>query len=469
MKLDTGQLKLIKEHSVLKELSKLFKKSKKEIFLVGGCVRDILQNNTKSILDFDIATEAAPEETLELVKGWADSIWLIGIKFGTIALNKDDYKIEITTLRTEKYREKSRHPEVSYQADIGTDLSRRDFTINAMAISIPDGELLDPFGGYNDLRAKVLRTPLSPKESFLDDPLRMMRAARFASNLNLEIDPSLIEAMREFHTELVNVSKERVREELNKILLGPKPFMGLKILVDTNLMKEIIPELIDLQIAHDPDYHHKDVLEHSLTVVEKVPPNLTQRLAALLHDLAKPKTKEVTDGRTTFYGHDVQSSHMARKILMKLKYPKKLIEEVTTLIYLHMRAYTYRSGWSDKAVRRYVRDANGLLEELNQLIRADCTSKMPQTIKEAQKAMDELEERIIKLEEEEESAKIRPPIDGYQVMEYLVLESGPKVGQIMEILLEARLAGEIETEEEAFKLVDKWASENDIEKRKPLD
>ncbi len=227
-------------------------------------------------------------------------------------------------------------------------------------------------------------------------------------------------------------------------------------------MKEIIPGLLELRIAHDPEYHHKDVLEHSLTVVERVPPQLSVRLAALLHDLAKPKTKKVTNNRTTFYGHDVLGSYLARRSLLKLKYSKKIVEEVTKLISLHMRAYTYRSGWSDRAVRRYVRDAGELLESLNLLIRADCTSKNPQTIAEAFRAMDELESRIKKLEEEEESAKIRPPINGHEVMAYLNIKPSPVVGEIMDILLDARLDGEIETKEEAYKLVDKWAANRNL-------
>jgi poly(A) polymerase len=412
--------------------------------------------------DFDYTTDAVPDEIVSIVKPWAENLWLVGIKFGTVGLSKGDYKIEITTLRSETYTGVSRHPQVEFGTDINYDLSRRDFTVNAMAVDLQNRELIDPFNGREDLEKRLLRTPMTPEQSFTDDPLRMMRAIRFVSTMGMTLSSEVEEAIRIYRAELARVSAERIRDEFSKILTGREPAKALRLLLKTGLSDLFVPELANLKITQDPEYHHKDVLEHTLTVVENVEPDLVMRLAALFHDVGKPETKEIIDGKVTFYNHDAVSSGITRRRLKVLKYPKVIIDDVKHLIYQHMRAYTYRMGWTDKAVRKYIKDAGELRGKLNALIRADCTTKNPKKMREALSVLDELEERIIKLEEEEETAKIRPPIDGNDVMKYLGLTPGPHVGEVMRMLLDARLDGEIETPEEAYRLIDEWAEERGI-------
>lgn len=442
-------------------MSRLFEKAGKRLYLVGGTVRDALLGQFHEDLDF--TTDAQPDDIIKIVKPWADSLWLIGIKFGTVGLSKGHLKIEITTLRSEVYKGKTRHPEVTFDTDIYEDLSRRDFTINAMALELPEGRLIDPFNGQADLIDRMLRTPLSPEQSFLDDPLRMMRAVRFVSTMGVHLSEEVEQAIVAYKGELARVSRERIRDELSKILVGREPVKALRILLSTSLSNEFIPELSGLKITQDPDFHHKDVLEHTFLVIERTEPDLALRLAALFHDIGKPDTKEIIEGKVTFYNHDNLGAYMAKKRLRALKYPKVVVEEVSKLIYLHMRAYTYRMGWTDKAVRRYIRDAGELRDKLNALIRADCTTKNPRKMRQSLRVLDELEERIIHLEEEEETAKIRPPIDGNEIMEHLGIGPGPLVGQALNLLLESKLAGEIETKEEAYDLIDKWAKEKGIE------
>lgn len=412
--------------------------------------------------DLDFATDAKPDEVIEIVRPWADNLWTVGIRFGTIGLTKGHLKIEITTLRKEVYLNESRHPIVTFNTSIEFDLSRRDFTVNAMAVELPQGNLIDPFGGQRDLVKRMIRTPMSPEQSFTDDPLRMMRAIRFVSNMGMHLSPEVEEAIAIYKDELARVSAERIRDEFSRILTGREPAKALRLILSTGLSAKFIPELESLRITQDPEYHHKDVLEHTLTVVERVEPDLALRLAALFHDIGKPETKEIIEGKVTFYNHDIVGTHIAKRRLRALKYPNVIVSEVTRLIYLHMRAYTYRMGWSDKAVRRYIRDAGELRGKLNALIRADCTTKNPRKMKQALSVLDELEERIIKLEEAEETAKIRPPIDGHEVMQYLGLQPGPMVGEALRLLLDAKLEGKIETKEEAYKLLDEWAKEKGI-------
>jgi len=427
---------------------------------VGGTVRDALLGQFHEDLDF--ATDAQPDETIKIVKLWADNLWLIGIKFGTVGLSKGHLKIEITTLRSEVYKGKTRHPEVKFDTDIYIDLSRRDFTINAMAIELPSGNLIDPFNGQSDLIARMIRTPLGPEQSFLDDPLRMMRAIRFVSTMGMHLSPEVEEAIVKYKGELARVSSERIRDEFSKILTGREPTKGLRLLLNTSLSDEFVPELSKLKITQDPDFHHKDVLEHTFLVVERSEPDLVLRLAALFHDVGKPESKEIIEGKVTFYNHDNVGAYLTKKRLRALKYPKAIVEDVVKLIYLHMRVYTYRMGWTDRAVRKYIRDAGELRDKLNALIRADCTTKNPRKMRQSLRVLDELEERIIELEEAEETAKIRPPLDGHEVMEYLGISPSPLVGEALHLLLEAKLAGEIETKEEALELVDKWAKEKGI-------
>lgn len=448
------------KHPVIQELSNLFEGAGKRLYLVGGTVRDALLGQLHEDLDF--ATDALPEETVETVRSWADDLWLIGVKFGTVGLKKGELKIEITTLRGEIYLDESRHPHVSFSDDIIFDLSRRDFTVNAMAIELPSGELIDPFNGRADLEACILRTPVGPEQSFLDDPLRMMRAIRFVSTMGMNLSEEVESAISRYRGELSRVSAERIRDEFSKMLVGREPAKALRLLLSTGLYEQFIPELASLKVAQDPEHHHKDVLEHTLTVVESVEPDLVMRLAALFHDIGKPETKEIIDGKVTFYNHDAVGAYITKRRLRALKYPKAVIEDVTNLIYLHMRVYTYRMGWTDKAVRKYIRDAGELRDKLNALIRADCTTKNPRKMRASLRVLDELEQRIEELEEAEETAKIRPPIDGHEVMQYLGLKPSPLVGEAMHLLLDAKLEGTINTKEEAYELLDKWAKEKDL-------
>jgi poly(A) polymerase len=447
-------------YPIVNELSTLFESGGYKLYLVGGTVRDALLGQLHE--DFDFTTDAKPEEIIEIVKPWAENLWLVGIKFGTVGLSKGHYKIEITTMRSEVYGGVTRHPEVEFDTDILYDLSRRDFTVNAMAVELPSGQFIDPFSGRKDLKIKVLRTPMTPQQSFIDDPLRMMRAIRFVSTMGMRLSPDVEGAIALYRAELARVSAERIRDEFSKILTGREPAKALRLLLNTGLSDMFVPELANLKITQDPEYHHKDVLEHTLTVVENVEPDLVLRLAALFHDVGKPETRQIIDGKVTFYNHDAVSAGIARRRLRVLKYPKAIIDDVTHLIYHHMRAYTYRMGWTDKAVRKYIKDAGELRDKLNALIRADCTTKNPRKMRKALDVLEELEARIVKLEEEEETAKMRPPIDGNDVMKYLGIPPGPQVGEVMRMLLDARLDGKIETPEEAYRMIDEWAGERKI-------
>jgi poly(A) polymerase len=435
-----------------------------ECYLVGGSVRDaFLDLSPDEKRDVDIATSAGPEAVEGLVRGWADQVWLQGQRFGTVGCEKDDTRIEITTFRAEVYRPESRKPEVAFADDVETDLSRRDFTINAMALRLPEPELVDPFDGAADLAARRLRTPLAPEVSFLDDPLRMLRAARFIAAFGLEPDADLVAAVHELHSRLEIVSAERVRDELTKLLLVPDPSAGLWFLCGAGLADEFLPELTALQLEQDPIHQHKDVLAHTIAVVRKTRPELRVRLAALLHDVGKPKTRAVGPGGVSFHHHEVVGARMAEERLRALRFPSDVVDDVARLVYLHLRVHTYSMGWTDKAVRRYVRDAGPLLEPLNHLVRQDCTTRNKAKARALNRRIDELEARIAQLREQEELDRIRPPLDGRQVMAFLGLEPGPIVGEALEHLLEIRLDEGPIDERDAYDRLEKWAHAHGIE------
>jgi poly(A) polymerase len=425
-------------------------------YLVGGTVRDLLLGRELT-RDFDITTDARPDDIERLVTGWADAVWTTGKRFGTIGCQREGREYEITTHRAEAYSPDSRKPDVEFSEAVEVDLSRRDFTVNAMALRLPEPELIDPFGGAVDLAAKRLRTPLAPELSFADDPLRMLRAARFLAGYDLEPDVDVVDAVVRLHERLEIVSAERIRDELDKLLVVDHPGRGLWFLVDTGLAAEFLPELPALALEQDPIHRHKDVLAHTVAVVEKTSPDKVLRLAALLHDIGKPKTRSfASGGRVTFHHHEVVGARMARERLQALRYSHDDVEAVTKLVELHLRFHTYKMGWTDSAVRRYVRDADGLLDRLNELTRCDCTTRNERKAKELARRMDTLVERIAELRAQEELDRIRPDLDGNQVMKHLGVPPGPVVGDALAMLLEARLEEGPLGEEEAFRRLDDW-------------
>lgn len=426
-----------------------------QCYLVGGSVRDALLDRAHE--DVDLATDAHPDAVEALVRGWADHLWLQGRRFGTIGCELDGMRLEITTFRADVYRPESRKPEVEYADDIETDLSRRDFTVNALALRLPDPSLVDPFGGLDDLGAHRLRTPLAPEVSFLDDPLRMLRAARFVAAFALEPVPELVAAIDVHRARLEIVSPERIRDEFSKLLIVPDPSAGLWLMSSTALADEFLPELNAMRLEQDPIHQHKDVLAHTIAVVRKTKPDLRVRLAALLHDVGKPKTRSIGPGGVTFHHHEVVGARMARERLAALKFANHVVDDVVRLIELHLRIHTYAMGWTDRAVRRYVRDAGPLLDDLNHLVRCDCTTRNKRKAQMLSARMDELEARIRELREREELDAIRPPLDGRQVMAFLAVEPGPVVGRAREFLLDVRLDEGPITEEEAYRRLAAWA------------
>jgi poly(A) polymerase len=447
---------------LVRELGERFRPAGHELYMVGGVVRDRFLGRSLEAREVDLATDARPDATIRLIRGWADSRYLQGVRFGTVGVRKGDRVFEITTFREEVYPEEERKPVVTFGKDLRTDLSRRDFTINAMAVRVPEGEFLDPFGGLKDLAAKVLDTPLDPEVAFSDDPLRMLRAARFASTLEMTPAPRVVEAMLSMRERLRIVSAERIRDELSKLLLGAKPSRGLELIVATGLADEFIPELPALSLEQDPVHKHKDVLRHTFAVVENCDPKLVLRLAALLHDIGKPKTRAYTDEGVQFHHHEVVGARMAEERLRALRYPSAVVEDVRKLVELHLRFHGYGGGWSDSAVRRYVRDAGHLLDELNQLTRADVTTANLFKAKQFRALQEDLEDRIARLAEQENLEALRPPLDGNEVMEHLGLQPGPVVGEALDFLMELRLErGPIE-KEEAYRLLDEWAGSRGI-------
>jgi len=456
------------------ELAKRFDAAGRSIFLVGGSVRDAFLAgpapgrgvgegahvvDAPDLPDFDLTTDALPDEVERILRGWADSVWLQGKRFGTVGAAKAGRRYEITTFRAEVYDPDSRKPEVAFGDSIELDLSRRDFTVNAMAMRLPDLELVDPYGGLDDLASARLRTPLDPEVSFGDDPLRMLRAARFISSLGLEPEERLTLAVRQMHERLRIVSAERVRDELDKLLVTERPSVGLWFCVQTCLADEFLPELPSLSLEQDPIHRHKDVLAHTLAVVDKTSPDRLLRLAALLHDIGKPRTRAFGPSGVTFHFHEVVGARMARERMTALRYSREDTEIVTRLVELHLRFHTYRLGWTDRAVRRYVRDAGPLLDRLNELTRCDCTTRNESKARALEQRLDELDRRIEELRAQEELDSIRPELDGRQVMEHLGLAPGPLVGEALEFLLELRLEEGPLGETEALRRLDDWWSE----------
>jgi poly(A) polymerase len=445
-------------------LARRFASADKRLYLVGGSVRDAIlgaQSDPAGISDFDLTTDALPNEIEAIIDGWADAIWTQGKRFGTIGAKHGGRTYEITTHRAEYYSPDSRKPEVVFGSDIETDLSRRDFTINAMALELPSMQLIDPHNGLVDLAASRLRTPLDPRVSFADDPLRMVRAARFIARFSLEPDDDLVTAVEEMADRLSIVSAERLRDELDRLIVLPVPSIGLWFLVKTGLAAQFLPELPGLELEQDPIQHHKDVLAHTLAVVDKTSPDRLLRLSALFHDVGKPKTRAFTDGGVTFHHHEVVGARMTKVRMEALRYSNDDVENVTKLVELHLRFHTYRLGWTDKAVRRYVRDAGPLLGQLNELTRCDCTTRNANKARALSRRMDELEARIVELRAQEELDAIRPDLDGSQIMEHLGIGPSRHVGQALDHLLEIRMDEGPLSEEEAFERLDAWWAAQD--------
>jgi poly(A) polymerase len=453
---------------VIDDLGRRFTEAGHELALVGGPVRDAMLGRQHNDLDF--TTSARPEQTERLLKGWADAIWDMGRAFGTIGCRKGEWQVEITTYRSESYDLDSRKPEVDFGDNLSGDLGRRDFTVNAMAVRLPGRELEDPYGGVVDLAHRVLRTPGRPEDSFSDDPLRMMRAARFAAQLGFTVDPSVVEAMRSMAGRIEIISAERVRDELVKLICAPYPRLGLTLLVETGLAEIVLPELPALALERDEHHRHKDVYQHTLTVLEqaidlesRLPgggPDFVSRFAALMHDVGKPRTRRfLDDGTVTFHHHDVVGAKLTRKRMKALRFSNDDIDAVGELVELHLRFHGYGSGeWTDSAVRRYVRDAGDQLERLHILTRADCTTRNKRKAERLSRTYDELEERIAQLAEQEELDSIRPDLDGNQIMEILGIGAGREVGEAYRFLLELRMDhGPMSEEDARAALVAWWA------------
>lgn len=446
---------LLADGSPVMALAERFRSAGHEIYLVGGPVRDAFLGRAPPDLDF--ATSASAEETLEIVKRVADDVWLQGMRFGTVGARIQGAHVEITTLRTERYQPSSRHPEVQFTPDVKTDLSRRDFTVNAMAVRLPEKEALDPFGGLEDLKARVLRTPVDPEDSFADDPLRMLRAFRLASQLDFQIASEVLAAITKLKDMMKTISQERIRDELSKLLVGVAPARALRLADETGLAGTFLPELSSLKLEQDPVHRHKDVFSHTLAVMERTDPILELRMAALLHDIGKPKTRRIGPEGVSFHHHEVVGAEMTKTRLRELRYPNDFAHTVGELIRLHHRFHTYRLGWSDSAIRRYVRDAGPLLGLLNDLVRADCTTRNTAKAERLAARIDELEERISELAEREEISKIRPELNGKEVMDFLGVEPGPTVGDALNFLLEMRLEEGPIGKDQAFGRLKEWA------------
>jgi poly(A) polymerase len=454
------------------ELGELFAAAGHELALVGGPVRDVFTGGKPG--DLDLTTDAVPERVLEITKAWADKTWTVGIEFGTIGLRKRDEIFEITTYRSEAYGRTSRKPEVKYGTSLVADLERRDFTINAMAARLPSFELVDPFGGLAALKEKVIRTPGKPEDSFSDDPLRILRAARFAARLGFTVAGDVQQAMGEMATRLAIVSAERITDELSKLMLTASPEPGLDLLVRTGVAQVVLPELPALRMEVDEHHRHKDVYTHSLIVLRQaidlepryaLEPDLVLRLAAILHDIGKPATRSLLPGgKVAFHHHEVVGAKLARKRLTALRFPKEVIDSVAKLIELHLRFHGYGEGeWTDSAVRRYVRDAGPLLTRLHALTRADCTTRNARKAARLAATYDALEARIEVLREQEELDKIRPDLDGEEIMRILGIKPGPLVGKAWNYLLELRLEqGELGTERATAELL-AWAEREGID------
>ena len=462
---------LIKQAPEATNLAIAFKAAGFKLALVGGPVRDAILGRLGNDLDF--TTDAHPKDCEKILNKWADSVWDIGAAFGTVAGKKGDITVEITTYRSESYELDSRKPNVEFGKTIEADLSRRDFTINAMALELTTNEptFIDLYNGVDDLQSKLIKTPGKPEDSFSDDPLRMMRAARFMSQLNFTIDPAVIAAIKSMTARLEIISAERIRDEFIKIIMSDNPRLGITLLVETGLADIFLPEIPKLKLEIDEHHHHKDVYEHTLTVLEQAialeerlgGPNLTLRLAALLHDIGKPKTKElIAGGGVSFHHHEVVGSRLCKERMKKLRFDNHIIKDVAQLVFLHLRFHGYGNGeWTDSAVRRYVRDAEELLIHLHLLTRADCTTRNQKKAEGLAKTYDQLEERIALLMEQEELNKIRPDLSGEQIMEILSIKPSPAVGKAYDFLLELRLEhGPLGEEKAKTELLNWWKLQN---------
>lgn len=459
------------------ELGRLFAKEGHELALVGGPVRDLLLHRKSHDLDF--CTSARPEQFEHILRNWGrDGFWDMGRKFGTLGALKrradgSELSVEVTTYRSDVYDPDSRKPEVNYGDNLLGDLSRRDFTVNAMALRVPDLEFVDPFGGANDLAKGVLRTPVDPQQSFEDDPLRMMRAVRFVAQLNFRIEPETAQALMNMVQRISIVSSERVRDEINKLILSDRPRLGLEAFVDSGLADIVFPEIPALRLEIDEHHRHKDVFEHTMIVLERaigletdsdgpVPsPDLTLRLAALMHDIGKPKTRRFEPGgKVSFHHHDVVGAKMTRKRLKELHYDHHIVEDVSELVNLHLRFHGYiDEPWTDSAVRRYVKDAGPLYERLNRLTRADATTQNKRKALLFSGAMDEMESRVEELKEREDFDAIRPDIDGNEIMQILQITPGPIVGQAYRHMLEFRLDNGPTEHDAAVNELKRWFAE----------
>jgi poly(A) polymerase len=463
-------VELVTVPPVALELAELFAAHGHRLYLVGGTVRDALLGRPESDLDF--TTDARPAAVLALVDGWASAVWDTGIAFGTVGLRRRGVTMEITTFRSDAYDRVSRNPVVAYGDTIEDDLKRRDFSVNAMAVELT-GErwtFVDPFGGLAALAGGMLDTPATPEESFADDPLRMLRAARFVAQLGFTPAPRVVAAMTAMAGELARITAERVQVELSKLILGVHPRRGLELLVDTGLAEVVLPEVPAMRLAIDEHMQHKDVYTHSLVVLEQAigreteGPDLVLRLAALLHDIGKPDTRRrEPDGRVSFHHHEVVGAKLVRKRLRALRYPKVIVDEVAQLVFLHLRFHGYGGGeWTDSAVRRYVTDAGPLLERLHKLVRSDCTTRNKRRAAALQRTYDDLEARIVALRAQEELDAIRPDLDGNAIMELLGIPPGPLVGRAYKHLLALRMERGPLSREDAEAELRRWAAENGV-------
>ncbi|MDA1369097.1 CCA tRNA nucleotidyltransferase [Glycomyces algeriensis] len=461
---DNSSGKEITVPPIADELGRVFADGGFELHLVGGPVRDAVLR--RSVSDLDFTTDARPESTEAILRANCSTVWTTGADFGTIGGLFRGEQVEVTTFRADAYDRVSRNPIVRYGDNLVDDLERRDFTVNAMAVSVPGHEFTDPFGGLADIARQTIRTPASPESSFADDPLRMLRAARFAAQLGFGIDPETLDAMRRMAPELGRITAERIRDEFVKLLTAPDPVVGLRILVDTGLAEQFLPELPALRMEIDEHAQHKDVYEHSLQVLrnaialEQDGPDLLLRLAALLHDIGKPETKDVVDGGgVTFHHHDVAGARLARRRMRDLKFPKADVQAVSLLISLHLRFYGYGdAGWTDSAVRRYVHDAGAQLDRLHLLVRSDCTTRNRRKAERLRRDYDAFEDRIARIRADEDLRAVRPDLDGNAIMELLGLEPGPQVGRAWAYLKELRLERGPMPRQEAESQLRAWAA-----------
>ena len=462
-------VELLRVFPVIDELGARFDRAGHELHLVGGPVRDALLGRLGNDLDF--ATSATPDETLTALRGWAESTWETGREFGTIGAARRGLRLEITTYRAEAYDGVSRNPTVRYGTSLLDDLGRRDFTVNAMAVSVPGHAFTDPYGGLVHLAARVLDTPGTPERSFGDDPLRMLRAARFASQLGFTVRPAVLKAMTAMSGDLARITAERVRDEFTKLLCGSDPVVGLRLLVETRLADRFLPELSGLKLEIDEHAQHKDVYEHTLTVLrnamrlEPDGPDFVLRMAAIMHDVGKPATKEIgADGRVSFHHHEVVGARLTKLRMGQLRYPKDVTAAVVELVALHLRFYGYGRGeWTDSAVRRYVTDAGDLLDRLHLLTRSDVTTRNRRKAAQLAADYDALEERIARIQAEEDLARVRPDLDGNAIMELLGIPPGPLVGQAWRYLKELRLERGPLDHDEAVAELQRWARSQGIE------